>query len=420
MTSALEPVPPLPPAPPSAPGSNLDNVRQHNLSTVLSLVHLNGALSRAQVTRATGLNRSTVAALGAELVQLGLVVENEPVGNQIGRPSPVLAPGPGSVVLAVNPDLDSVQIGVIGLGGQVLRSITYETTHVPTAAEVVNVVSAVLSGMREDLEAEGRILGVGLAVPGLVRESDGLVVDAPHLGWVGEPFARMIGDALKVPVFAANDAQVGATAQWAFGAGRDAADMLYLYGGASGIGGGLVVGGKLVSGVNGFAGQIGHMLVDSSGTVCDCGSVGCLEAQVTRRQLLDAVGLTNAEAPRLEEVLTQRLREEEHSGPIRALVERQIELLAVALKNVVNLINPHLIVLGGFLGVLLEVAPDELAAAVARGSIRGPRSDVSIRRADLGADILLVGAAELVFHELVLDPAGYVASLDRRARAASA
>lgn len=401
---------------PSSPGSNLENVRQHNLSTVLTLVHSNGAMSRAQLTRATGLNRSTVAALAAELVTLGLVVESEPVGNQIGRPSPIVEPGKGSVAISVNPDLDAVEIGVIGLGGHVVRSISYATTRIPSPVEVVNVVSAVVAGMRHDLESAGRIVGVGLAVPGIVRASDGMVVDAPHLGWVGEPLSRMLADSLGVPVFAANDAQVGASAQWVFGAGRNSAHMVYLYGGASGIGGGLVAGGRLVTGVNGYAGQIGHMLVDSAGSRCDCGAIGCLEAQVTRRDLLEAAGLAGGDAALLEESMRERLAA---GDPIlEALIERQIALLGVALKNVVNLVNPGVIVLGGFLGVLLDVAGQALPEEVAALAIRGPRQDVLIRRADLGADLLHVGAAELVFKELLLDPAGYLANLDSRGRVA--
>ncbi|BDI21497.1 ROK family protein [Herbiconiux sp. L3-i23] len=400
---------------PTSLGSNLENVRQHNLSTVLSLVHANGAMSRAQLTRATGLNRSTVADLSAELVGLGLAVESEPVGSQIGRPSPVVEPSRGSVVISVNPDLDAVEIGVIGLGGDVQRRVTYRTTRIPSALEVVNVVSAVVAGMRDDLESAGRIVGVGLAVPGIVRTSDGLVVDAPHLGWVGEPLSTLIGDALGLPVFAANDAQVGASAQWVFGAGRNSAHMAYLYGGASGIGGGLVAEGRLITGTSGFAGQIGHMLVDSAGSRCDCGAIGCLEAQVTRRDLLEAAGVVAGDPVGLEAALRTRLA----AGDTRltALIDRQIRLLGVALKNIVNLLNPGVIVLGGFLGVLLDVAATALPDRVAALAIRGPREDVMIRRADLGADLLHVGAAELVFRELLRDPAGYVAALRPGGRA---
>src|SRR5215218_9891676 len=102
-----------------ARGNNLDDVRRNNLSAVLNLVHTTGAVTRAQLTRDTGLNRSTIGALVGELVNLQLVDETEPdTTNQVGRPSLMIKPGRRTVALAVNPELDAVTIGLVALGGQ--------------------------------------------------------------------------------------------------------------------------------------------------------------------------------------------------------------------------------------------------------------------------------------------------------------
>ena len=130
-------------------GNNLDDVRRNNLSTVLKLVNAAGSLTRAELTRATGLNRSTIGALVAELVSLGLVTESEPdTKRQVGRPSLVIAPGRHTVALAVNPELDAVSIALVALGGQVVKRIRYSTVRIPEVDEVVNIVAAVVAGMR--------------------------------------------------------------------------------------------------------------------------------------------------------------------------------------------------------------------------------------------------------------------------------
>jgi hypothetical protein len=256
-------------------GNNNDHVRRHNLSVVLGLAHRTGGLSRAQLTRQTRLSRSTVAALVGELVDRQLVVEVEPDSSgQVGRPSPIVRPNPRAVSLAVNPEVDAITIGVVGLGGRVLKRIRHPTPHSASATEAVAICAAVIEGMRSELDVRYRTVGIGVAVPGLVREQDGLVRLAPHLGWVDEPLARMLTDATGYPVVAANDASLGALAESIFGAGRDVTDLIYLNGGASGIGGGVISGGVSLVGIAGYAGEFGHTLVNSAGVVLQLRSSG--------------------------------------------------------------------------------------------------------------------------------------------------
>ena len=256
-------------------GNNNDHVRRHNLSAVLGLAHRTGGLSRAQLTKVTGLNRSTVADLVGELVERQLVVEVGPDSSgHVGRPSPIVRPNPRAVALAVNPEVDAVTVGVVGLGGTVLKRVRCPTPQRTRAKEAVTICAAVIEAMRADLDTRYRTVGIGVAVPGLVREHDGLVRLAPHLGWVDEPLAQMLTDATGYPVVAANDASLGALAESTFGSGRDVTDLIYLNGGASGIGGGVIAGGVSLAGIAGYAGEFGHTLVNSTGVLRDCGAVG--------------------------------------------------------------------------------------------------------------------------------------------------
>ena len=164
-------------------GNNSDDVRRHNLGTILRQVHRNGATSRAQLTRLTGLNRSTVAALVSELSQLGFVTERDPdPTNQVGRPSPLVVASDRVVAVAVNPEVDAVTVGVVGLDGVVHRRIRRPFPASPSVGDAVEAVVDIVDEMRAELEAEFRVVGIGVAVPGLVRASDGLVRHAPHLG----------------------------------------------------------------------------------------------------------------------------------------------------------------------------------------------------------------------------------------------
>lgn len=381
-------------------GNNNDNVRRHNLSVVLGLAHRTRGLSRAQLTRQTGLNRSTIADLVAELVERQLVVEVDPDSSgHVGRPSRIVRPNPRAVGLAVNPEVDAITIGVVGLGGKVLKRVRYPTPHSTSAKEAVAVCAAVIDGMRPELDARHRTVGIGVAVPGLVREQDGMVRLAPHLGWVDEPFARMLADATGYPVVAGNDASLGALAESTFGSGRGVSDLIYLNGGASGIGGGVIAGGVSLAGIAGYAGEFGHTLVNSAGVSCSCGALGCLETEVARAPLLELVGLTDADGDELERALTCA-----DSPVVRAEVERQLGFLAVALRNAINIFNPQLIVLGGFLGSLYAVAPAYLAQQLARQPLLAARQGVTISRTQLASDLLMIGAAELAFESLLSDP----------------
>ena len=386
--------------------TSVDPAGRSNLARVLSIVHHLGPLSRAELTRMTGLNRSTIATLTAQLADLRLAYETAPEGtSSIGRPSPTVRADATTAALAINPEIDSITVGLVGLGGTVVRKVRHDTGRIPTAAEVTTISAGIVDGIRSDLGPTHRIVGIGVAVPGLARTDDGMVSYAPHLEWVDEPIARMLHEATGYPVWASNDATLGARAETLFGAGRGERDLIYLNGGASGIGGGIISGGALVGGVSGYAGELGHTLVNGEGTVCHCGARGCLETEVTRAPLLDALGLSPSESERLEDELVAAYRE---VGTVperlRDEVERQLSFLGITLRSAVNIFNPGIIVLGGFLGSLYRVAPSALDSAVRGHAMIGPREDVRIARAQLGTDILMVGAAELAFSALLANP----------------
>ena len=381
-------------------GRTVESVRRANLAHVLELLHLRGAQSRAVLTETTSLNRSTIADLVAELVDLGLAEERSPgPSNRVGRPSPVVAVDPAVVAIAVNPEVDALEIAAVGLDRHIRLFTRIPRDELLTPVETARLIADQVAAWRESDLAACRIVGVGLAVPGLVRAVDGLVRYAPHLRWEDAPLRDLVEAATALPAAVGNDASLGALAEHLFGAAKGIDDVVYLNGGASGIGGGLIVHGKPVTGVGGYAGEFGQNRPGISSPSDRRARDGVFEDEVSRARLLSAVGLTRADDRELAAALMAVNPDAE------AEIARQRRILATSLANAVNVLNPSMIVLGGFLSVLAESDLPALVHAVQEQAMPACGEDLRIAPAALAEHRLLIGAAEAAFAGILADPA---------------
>ncbi|MGC5171543.1 ROK family protein [Microbacterium sp. DT81.1] len=377
-----------------------DGVHRRNLSKVLRLVHADGALPRSRITEATGLNRSTVASLVGELVDLQLVVERPPdPTRRVGRPSPIVDVDLRTVVVAVNPEVDAVTFGVVALGGRVVHRERVEMDHIVSPEETAELVNATIGRWAEGELAGCRVVAIGLAVPGIVRADDGLVRWAPHLEWSQAPLRALVEEATHLPASVGNDASLGALAEHLFGAGRGVDDIVYLNGGASGIGGGIIIGGASVGGAGGYAGEFGQNRPGIGSLEDRRAGDGVLEDEVSRARLLEAVGLAKADEPTLAGALAASPRPE-----VAEELARQRRILATALGNAINVLNPSLVILGGFLATIASSDQAELERAVAAQTVPTIFEGTRIVVARLGEDRLLIGAGELALARLLDDP----------------
>lgn len=391
-------------------GSRLDATRRHNLSTILTTVHHHPGVSRAELTRLSGLNRSTVGALVAELSELRLVREVAPAEHSArGRPSPHVYPRAEVAALAINPDYDAVIIGLVGLGGTVHQRERHPWKGTPSVAETVQVAAAVLERLRHETKPTPWVIAAGVAVPALVRSDDSSIVRAVHLDWTEEPLGEMLAAALRLPVVVRNDARVATIAETVFGAGRGVRDLVYLNGSPSGVGGGAIVDGVTLRGQDGFGGEMGHTVVAGGREQCHCGRRGCLETEVSLVRLLAALGRESVDPSDLDDELSRAAT----NPTVRAEIQRQMTILAGAIGNFISIFNPELVVLGGFLGSLYTAAPHMLDSAVARDSFVQISGSARIERAQLGSRVLLVGAAELAFLPLLRDPAAHAQLVEK-------
>lgn len=368
----------------------VEQVRRDNLARMLRILHENGPQSRSALTRATGLNRSTIGTLASDLADLGLVEVRDPVlTRKVGRPSPIIAVTNRTVVLAVNPEVDATELAFVGLDLTIQHRSRVEHASPPTPAQTVALIAQTAASLAS-AQPNSRLIGIGVAVPGMVRAADGFVRDAPHLGWVDVPLQQLLTEATGLPAAVGNDANLGAIAEHVFGAARGHRNVVYLNGGASGIGGGLIVDGTPVGGASGYAGEFGHnRAVDGE----------ILEVTVSRSRLLATLGLASAS----DAVLASALVEAE-APQVLAEIDRQRRVLAMSLANVANVLDPSVVVLGGFLAMLADRASDEFAALVAEHVMSPNAEDLQITSAALADTRLLVGAAEVAFAGILADP----------------
>jgi predicted NBD/HSP70 family sugar kinase len=381
-------------------GKNRDVLRQHNLSIVLQMVHYYGTVTRSQLTAQTGLNRSTISDLVSELEQLGFAYETEAASSSgVGRPSLVVSASPNILAFAVHPEVDATTVGVVALSGRVLTSLRVPMSKSPTATESVQTAAKAIEQLRAQLDLSQKIVGVGVAIPGQVRVSDNVVRLAPQMGWVEQPFGSMLSQATGLPVFVDNDASLGCMAERNFGVARGYLDVVYLFAGSGGIGGGAIVNGSQLRGASGYGGELGHVRIDGSNSKDYSGLSGTLESLVRRDDLLQVFKMFAAS----DQELDQEIRSTK-SAEAKKILNRQIDSLGAGIASYVNIFNPEVVVLAGFLSSLFHYDSERLIARVKEGSLNASQERVVIRPGELGEDLLMIGAAELPFHQVLDNP----------------
>jgi len=392
-------------------GVAADELRRHNLSAVLARLHYAGPVSRSELTAMTGLNRSTIGDLISELTALGLVEEGPgPAASGPGRPSPQVRTRPQSAaVLAVELAVDSIALATAGLGGHVFNRIRVARPRGHfSPEETVKYVARLAGPLLEALPTAHMLAGVGVAVVGVTRRSDGFVHVAPNLGWRDIPLGDMLSMELGAfgHVLVANEADLGALGEHGWGAGVGVGHLVYVSG-EVGIGTGIIVDDKPLLGSAGYAGEAGHTLINPQGLKCRCGAVGCWETEAGETALLRHAGMRpSATGLSMMDAVSERA-----AAGDRVVLDALAEVgrwLGIGIGNLINLFNPERVVLGGMYHRLFEFLEGP-ATRGARRALAAPASLASIVRSGLGQDAALIGAVELVLSDVIADPAGAVA-----------
>jgi predicted NBD/HSP70 family sugar kinase len=384
-------------------------IRRLNLSRMLRQLHVSGPLTRSELASDLSLNRSTVASLIGELAARGLVWEHGRAKGSPqapGRPSPLVElrrDGPGA--LAIDLSTDWIGAAIIGLGGAVIASTRRDQSLANADPQwVVDQMHTLVAPLLQRLSNGPRIVAIGVSVPGAVRAEDGRLHHAPNLGWRDVPMGDLMRERfakLAVPVFIGNDADLAASAEHLRGSGRGSSDFICLWG-EGGIGAGFVVGGRSLAGSAGYAGEVGHLTVNPGGNYCHCGARGCWEAEVGEEALLRRSGRDPlGGAPALADLLAAADRGDRVA--LAALAESG-RWLGIGIAGLVNVFNPSRVSLGGLYARIYPYVKEAVARELDSRAMPAPRAMVELTTASLGANALLLGAAELALAPTLYDP----------------
>jgi predicted NBD/HSP70 family sugar kinase len=382
-------------------------VRRANLGVVLRHVASSRTRSRAQIAAQTGLTRGTVSSLVAELIDLELVRETGETTSPrgVGRPGVALELADVVVGVGLEVNVDYVAASVEDLTGAVrYERRSYRDNRGSAPGPVLDRLAKEARHALEAVEREGlRPVGLSVAVPGLVEESSGTVVVAPNLGWQELAVSAELGARLDLPVHVENESNLAALAEHWTGAAVGIDDFVCVFG-EVGIGGGVVLGGRLFRGSHGFGGEFGHVSVDPAGDACACGSRGCVETLAGQEAIARAAGVSPV-ALRSRSLTDELVRRAEAGAPevVRALADAG-RSLGIALASTFNLFDVQAVVLGGCFGPLAPWLAGEVRRTLEERSLAARSGSFVVLPSAFGDGAAVRGAAALSLHRLLDAP----------------
>lgn len=395
-----------------------ESIRKVNTSIVLNVLRLQSPISRAELAAQTKLNRSTVSNIINELIDEGLVLELDTMESKIGRPGIALAlkPEAGAVV--------GVEIGVgfisVILTDFVASVLWREWVEIPPSKPQIEIISEAEKLIDQALaiaqEKNLRLLGIGLGVPGLVNTRKGELLFAPNLGWKNVPLRLMWNQRFHLPLYVENEANLAALGEYYFGVGREVDNLIYLSSGV-GLGGGLIINGKLFKGGFGLAGEIGHIQRDPGGEMCGCGRRGCWETQVGPRAVLQRVKRAIEADP--DTVLTKYVNDEQNKLTFNQVVDCALQgeqlcrsaleevgkNLGTGIADLANIFNPEMVVIGGAFSYGQEILLPVIEETLSSETLPAVKKDLRVIFSEHGADACVLGAIAVVLDDILREVA---------------
>ncbi len=397
-------------------GSSSATIKARNISAVLLMLLRHQSISRVQLAERTGLSTTTITNLITELIEQGIVTQSdnqlEPLPRRsVGRPQQALSLAPDArYAIGVHIGVGSVNVALCNLLAQPVHSLSLDhpldRSQDDVMAETVVMIRRVIAESGVD---SGRIVGLGFGASGLVDPATGVNVVAPNLGWHDVPVRDRLSSALGLPVSVDNNVRAMALGEALFGCGKDVYSLAYVYV-RVGVGAGIVVGGQLYYGGGAGAGEIGHMtILPHGGAACRCGNTGCLETLVSEPVILR---LARQIAQREPEGRLARAFRTGRGLPIeqvfaaaragdpsvRAMLDERAYYLGVALANMVNILNPELIILGGILALGQDVLLPVVSETMRQRAFANLGDKVRLETPSFYPNAGVVGAAALALN----------------------
>lgn len=386
---------------------------------VLDFIHTQISSSRVELARQVRLSPASMTAIVHELIERRLVVECGRESSAVGR-KPVSLGIRSDIGYLVGVDLGSffLRVVITDMNGRIVHKQQTETRVYEGRTKVMErTYKFVRLAMKESGLAKGTIKGIGLGHSGVIDSEQGIVLSYPRPGqmsdWKNLPVRDMLQNEFGMPCVLEDSVRACAIAEKAYGLGRDLKDFIYIEIGI-GIGSGIFLQGTLYRGAGGSAGEFGHITVDENGPLCSCGNTGCLEAvascaaviQSVRRAMEKGVDskirdLAGGDLERVSVELIAQAARENDSLAFRVL-EEAVAHIGTGLANMVNLLNPKVLIFGGG---LFRAAPPSLLEPLKRiikqRSLEKSANEVQLMVSRMGSEAGALGAARVISQKLL-------------------
>lgn len=378
-----------------------DLLKAINRTAILNVIKSRGPISRTDIARLARLSPAAVTGLTAELINDGLIYEKQEGDSRGGRRPILLAlEASGAYVIGIKLGEEVVTAALTDLNATVIARQTSQLRGRDPQTACDQIAESVDGLLHTAQVNRKRLLGVGVGIAGIVDSRTGLCHVSPYNGWVNVPFAALLEERLLYPVYIDNNVNTLTLAEQLYGSAQHAQNFLVITVGR-GVGMGIVVNGQIYRGARGGAGEFGHIVIDPNGFHCGCGNRGCLETFVAEPWLLRRASMSGLAAGTPEELIAAADR----GHPVAVDIFRQAgETLGKSIANVVNLLNPSLIVISGegvragdhLFGPMQHTMQRHMFAPLAE--------DVTMRIEPLGDDTWARGTASLVLREIFRTP----------------
>lgn len=392
-------------------------MRAMNRSHILSIIVSNGPIARADVARRSGLSPATVTGITAELIAEELVVEKENGDSSGGRPPILLRINPAGAFVVGIKLTETALIGALtDLEANVIRQQVNPLATHNEADAIENMALLVEELMASAQLPQGKLLGVGVGLAGIVDSRRGVLRASPYFHWKELSLRDQLNRRLNVPVYVDNDVNTLTQAEKWFGAGQDVEDFLVVTVGR-GIGLGMVLRGQFYRGAGGGAGEFGHTVTTPGGRLCDCGRHGCIETYVSEPGIMQSVREAAEQGAMTNVATIDELLALAENGNLEAsaILATAGTALGHAVANLVNVFNPSAVIISGEGVRLGERYFAPMRAAIVENTFTPLLADLQLHIAPWGDDAWARGAASLVLSELFLSPLHRQTSIPRPA-----
>lgn len=393
-------------------------VRQINSSLVMHVLRSQGPISRAALSHVTGLTKSTISAVVADLLARQFLSEAGAQAASAGRPGTLLKLNPAAgCIVSCEIGVDFIQILLTDFAPTVQAEVRERLAPDADPAYVVGRVQALLGQAIADGRAAGyTLLGVAVGVPGIVEHNSGAVLFAPNLGWRDVPLKALLEQAhFGAPIFVDNEANMATLGEHYFGAAQDCDEVLYISAGV-GLGGGIIREGRLLRGFSGAAAEFGHMTIVPEGERCNCGNHGCWETLVSQPALFRAIGRRIAPGAAgqwssslesdLEQLTVPRVADAARRGDpaAREALDEVGHWLGIGIASLLNALNPERVVFGGILSLVADLLLPVVNQEIEKRALLWNRAQVQVVQAAHGSDACVLGGVATVYQYLLAQP----------------